>query len=185
MMPTLAPTKAFSARWQRRAISLRGIVDAEGAEDGEGGADFDRGGGAEAGAERHVSDDGEGEALSDVDAFFLEGPEDSGGVVGPGSRPGEEEFGDGLIDVLVEVDGVGEEAAVGARGDGDEGGEVDGGRHDEAAGVVGVLADEVDAAGCGVDGGLGVVGGEVEGGEFGWRLHVGFPVVPPPGGWYV
>ncbi len=49
--------------------------------------------------------------------------------------------------MLVEVDGVGEEAAVGAGGDGDEGGEVDGGGHDEAAGVVGVLADEVDAAG--------------------------------------
>ena len=105
-----------------------------------------------------------------MDAFFAQGPEDAGGVVGPGPGAGGEEFVDGDVDALVEVDGVGEEAAVGARGDGDEGGEVDGGGHDEAAGVVGVLADEVDAAGgaeeargCGVE-------GVVEGGE----LRVGF-----------
>jgi hypothetical protein len=34
-----------------------------------------------------------------------------------------------------------------------------------------VLADEVDAAGCGVEAGLGGVGGEVEGGEFSGSLH--------------
>ena len=106
-------------------------------------------------------------------------PEDAGDVVGPvdlaaGAAGGEtfvDEFGEGLVDVLVEVDGVGDEAAVGAGGDGDEGGEVDGGGHDEAVAVVGVLADEVDAAGCGEELGGDVVGGEVEGGEFGGGLH--------------
>ena len=73
--------------------------------------------------------------------------------------------------LVAEVNGVREEAAVGAGGDGDEGGEVDGGGHDEAAGVVGVLADEVDAAGCAVEGGRGVEGLLVEFGEFGGRLH--------------
>ena len=152
MMPTLAPTKAFSARWQRRAISLRGIRNG-GAEDGEGGGDFDRGGGAEAGAEGNVAGDGEGEAAVDGDAFLAQGPEDAGGIVGPGFAAG----GRGvrraararLVDALVEVDGVGEDAAVGARGDGDDGGEVDGRGHDEAVAVVGVLADQVDAAGRG------------------------------------
>ena len=150
MMPTLAPTKAFSARWQRRAIFLRGRSIAGGAEDGEGGGDFDGRGGTEAGAERNVAGDGEGEAAGDGDAVLAQGPEDAGGIVGPGLRARAARSSSmGLVDVLVEVDGVGEDAAVGARGDGDEGGEVDGGGHDEAVAVVGVLADEVDAAGRG------------------------------------
>ena len=70
-------------------------------------------------APRNVADDGEGEAVFDGDAAFSQGPEDAGRIVGPGFGAGGEEVGDGLVDALVEVDGVGEEAAVSARGDGD------------------------------------------------------------------
>ena len=147
-------------------MSARAHGDIECAEDREGGGDFDRGGGTEAGAEWHVAGDGEGEAVVDGDSVLAKRPEDAGGVVGPLFGAGGEQLVDGAVNALVEVDGVGEEAAVGARRDGDEGGEVDGGGHDEAAGVVGVLADEVDAAGCAVEGGGGGVGRGVEGGEF-------------------
>jgi hypothetical protein len=106
MMPTLAPTKTFSARWQRRAICLSGRVVA-GAEDGEGGGDFDRGGGAEAGAEGDVADDGEGEAVVDGDAVLAQGPEDAGGIVGPGFGAGGEEVRRRSWLYAPEVDGVG------------------------------------------------------------------------------
>ena len=62
--------------------------------------------------------------------------------------------GDGVgrvLDLLVEIGRVDGKDAVGARGHGGQGGEVDGGGHDEAAGVVGMLADKVDAARRGVN----------------------------------
>jgi hypothetical protein len=115
-------------------------------EHGESRSNFNGGRGAEAGAEGNIAGDGEGEAVLDGDAVLAESPQDAGGVVGPGFGAGGEKFVDGLVDALVEVNGVGEDAAVGAVGDGDDGGEVDGRGHDEAVRVVGVLADEVDAA---------------------------------------
>ncbi len=154
-------------------------VEAGGAEDGEGGGNLDRGRRAEAGAEGDVARDGEGEAIVDGDAMFAQCPENAGGIVGPmniapGAQRGKavvEQVGDALVDALVIVDGVGQDAAVRALGDGDNGGEVDGRGHDKAVAVVGVLADEVDAAGRGVERAGNLVGGKVEGGKFSVGLH--------------
>jgi hypothetical protein len=51
-----------------------------------------------------------------------------------------------MADLLVKIFGPDDDATVVARRDGSQGAEVDGGGHHESAGVVGVLADEVDAA---------------------------------------
>ncbi len=55
---------------------------------------------------------------------------------------------------FAEVLGVEDDLAVGARRDGGQGGEVDGHGHDKALGVIGVFADQVDAAGRDKDRGL-------------------------------
>jgi hypothetical protein len=51
-----------------------------------------------------------------------------------------------VADLLVKIFGPDDNPAVVARRDGSQGAEVDGGGHHESASVVGVLADEVDAA---------------------------------------
>jgi hypothetical protein len=51
-----------------------------------------------------------------------------------------------MADLFLKILRPNHDAAVVARRDGREGAEVDGGRHDKATGVIGVLADEIDAA---------------------------------------
>jgi len=78
--------------------------------------------------------------------------------------------GEGAL--LGEVFGVEDDLAVGARGDGCERGEVDGCGHDESLGVVGVFADEVDAAWGGKDLRRRVVAALVQDAECGGIFHV-------------
>ena len=114
-------------------------------EHGHGAGDFDGGGGAEAGAEGDVAGEVEIEGRG-FDAALLQLTEHADGIVGP------EAAGGGAV-VAVEGEGVGKELAgeavttIGAGGDGGVGGEGDGHGEDEAAGVVGVLAEQVDAGG--------------------------------------
>jgi hypothetical protein len=114
-------------------------------EEGHGGGDFHRGRRAKAGAEGDVAGEVELEG-GDVDVEELEFAEDADGVVGPmagagGAVAARECEGLG--------EGVGEEgvSVVGGGCDGGRGGEGDGHGEDEAAGVVGVFAEEVDAGG--------------------------------------
>ena len=64
-----------------------------------------------------------------------------------------------------------QDAAVRARRDGDDRGKVDRRGHHKTVAVVGVLADQVDAAGRGVERAGNIVGGEVKGGNFSVGRH--------------
>ena len=73
--------------------------------------------------------------------------------------------------LFAEIFGVEDDLAVGARRDGGQGGEVDGRGHDETFGVIGMLADQIDAAGRRQDGWLGVEARAVHGTKEGWVMH--------------
>ena len=128
------------------------------------------GGAGEAGAERDVAPETEAEA-GDLVAIAGEDGNHAQRIVGPvaGAFGGE---GCGveaaLLAVVLRVE---DDLAVAARRDAGQGGEVDGRGHDEALGVVGMLADQVDPAGRGKDGRLGVETGAVHGTEVGRIMH--------------
>ncbi|GAA3231230.1 hypothetical protein GCM10020256_45580 [Streptomyces thermocoprophilus] len=115
---------------------------------GERDDDLQRGRGGQAGA----GGDGGGEVdvgSGDGVAGLAQCPHDARRVGGPcpvgvGGEVVEAEFGDAGVDVR----GVQAQDAAVAAGDGRDGGVRQRERHDEAVVVVGVLADEVDAAGC-------------------------------------
>jgi len=116
-------------------------------EEGHCGGDFNRGGGAKAGAEGNIAAKIEGEGRW-FDAEQLELAEDADGVVGPVAcgfgavvEGGVADLGEEIAVEAVTGTGVGGDRCNGEEGD----------RHgeDETAGVVGVLADEVDAGGRG------------------------------------
>ncbi len=122
------------------------------------GADFEGGGGAEAGSEGDVTLD-EDVMGGDGVAFLLELIEDgeevavpSGvGVLGKGCVGGK-------LEAVVAVDGPEPPLGCGGGAGGDFDFVIDGGGKDEAAVVVGMFADEVDAAGgASYDGGLVVI----------------------------
>ena len=64
-----------------------------------------------------------------------------------------------------------QDTAVRALRDGDNGGEVDRRGHHKAVAVVGVLTDQVDTAGRGVERAGNLVGGKVQCGNFSVGLH--------------
>ena len=84
------------------------------------------------------------------------------GVVGPMLGSNRRRFGvEGPF--FSEVFGVDHNLSVAARRDPGQRGKVDGHGHDKTFGIVGVLADQVHAAGRNKDGGFGMEAGNVHG----------------------
>jgi hypothetical protein len=67
--------------------------------------------------------------------------------------------------------GVEDDLAVGTRRNAGQGGEIDGRGHHKALGVIGVLADQVDASGRGKNGRLGSEAVAVQGAKFVRIVH--------------
>jgi hypothetical protein len=131
---------------QRDVVERQIERGAEGACDG----DFERGGGGEAGALRHIAGEREIEAADGV-AGRDERGRDAADVVRPVAGRGVRDVREVASGVGVEVGGVCPERVVVAAGPGAEDAAVDGEGEDEAVVVVDVLADQVDAAGRGGD----------------------------------
>ena len=139
-----------------------GIAGADERENGQSGDHFEGGGTGQTGAERHVAPEGEAEGGNLV-TLAGENGGDAERVVAPviaglGGQGGSIE---GLFFLI--VFGVEHDFAIGAGRDAGQGGEVNGHRHDEALGVIGVLTDEVDASRSYKDSGFGLESGKVQG----------------------
>ena len=123
-------------------------VLAGGAEEGEGGGELDGGAGGKAGARGEVALGEVVEAGGGGEAEVGQGGEDAEWVVGPGGGVGLAlGGGGGERDGFARVAAVETALAVVAQGEGHGDAAVDGGAEDGAAVVVGVVADELDAAG--------------------------------------
>ncbi len=171
-MPQLAPHKlvldALAEAGQHRA----GNGDPDERGDGQHGDHLEGGGAGEPRTERHVAPQAQAEA-GDLVAFASEDGNHTERVVAPvlaglGGRSGCLE---GLLFSVIL--GVDDDFAVGARRDAGQGGKVDGHGHHKALGIIGVFADQVNAARRNKNGRNRLEAGKVERAQSGWIMHGG------------
>ncbi len=145
MMPLRAPTKAFSARWQARAIVASGSADAIQRQQGQRCGYFNRGRRTEPCAQRNITLEREIKS-ADAHAFLRQTPGNPHRVVAPVLAGGGGQRVRRIGNLFAHVFRVEQNAPIVAGANGGDGAEIDGRRHDKPAAIVGVLADQVHAA---------------------------------------
>ena len=146
-MPVGAPTKSFSARWVRQD-HLPGIQARRGElVDRRNDGALDRVGGGQPGAARNIGVQQQVQSAH-VESALLQRPQDPQRILGPAPRRAPAE-GSGVDrgQSLVPEGGQQPDGGVRTTADRHTGGPVDRKRQHETLVVVGVLADQVDAAG--------------------------------------
>src|SRR5271156_1152813 len=123
------------------------------AQNGDHAGHFDGRRGTESRAQRHVAVEGEAEA-GDLHSRFAKDRDDTERVVAPVTRSLLGEAVERVCYLIVEIRGIDSNALVVAGANCGQGRKVDRRRHDKALGVIGVLADQIDAAGCDKKGGV-------------------------------
>src|SRR5271166_3156750 len=123
------------------------------AQDSDHAGHFDGRRGTKPSAQGHIAVEGEAEA-GDLDPHFAQGGDDTHRVVAPVMRSFFGKAVERVGHLIVEVRGIDGDALVVAGANCGESRKIDRGRHDEALGIVGVLADHVDAPGSDKNGGV-------------------------------